>query len=97
MPAKFTDGLSMGIPMLATNVPPLVNLANDGLVELLGDIPLEKKIDTIFSNYEVYKNMAMKNREIFLAQYSYDANLPKLKNMIDSLLLSPGANSRCIS
>ena len=89
MPAKFTDGLSMGIPMLATNVPPLVNLANGGLVELLDDTPLEKKIDTIFSNYEVYKNMAMKNRKIFLAEYSYDANLPKLKNMIDSLLHSP--------
>ena len=43
MPAKFTDGLSMAIPMLATNVPPLVNLANDGLVELLDDTPLEKK------------------------------------------------------
>ena len=35
MPAKFTDALSMGIPILASNTPPLANLANDGLVEFL--------------------------------------------------------------
>ena len=89
MPAKFTDGLSMGIPMLGTNVPPLVNLANDGLVELLGDTPLDRKIDEIFGNYETYKQRAERNRETFLQEYSYGANLPKLKQMINGLLNNP--------
>ena len=89
MPAKFTDGLSMGIPMLGTNVPPLVNLANDGLVELLGDTPLDRKIDEIFGNYETYKQRAERNRETFLREYSYDANLPKLKRAINELLSNP--------
>ena len=89
MPAKVTDGLSMGIPMLGTNVPPLVNLANDGLIELAGDTPLDRKIDEIFSNYETYKQRAERNRETFLQEYSYGANLPKLKQMINGLLNNP--------
>ena len=86
MPAKFTDGLSMGIPLLATNVPPLENLAQNGLVELLGDTPLDRKIDEVFSGYEAYKHKARQNREIFLREYSYGANLPRLKDTIDRLL-----------
>ena len=89
MPAKFTDGLSMGIPMLATNVPPLMNLAKKGLVELLDDIPLDRKIDEIFRNYKYYKHKAIQNREIFLQEYSYGANLPGLKYTIDRLLRNP--------
>ena len=88
-PAKFTDGLSMGIPMLASNVPPLVTLANKALVELLDDSPLERKIDEIFSNYETYKRKAMRNRKVFLREYSYAAHLPRLEKTIESLLGNP--------
>ena len=89
MPAKFTDGLSMGIPMLATGVPPLMNLAKKGLVELLNDAPPERKIDEIFSDYEAYKHKAMQNREVFLREYSYGANLPRLRDTISRLLRDP--------
>ena len=89
MPGKFTDGLSMGIPVLATDVPPLVNLAQKGLVELLGDTPLDRKIDEIFSNYDAYKQKAAQNRETFLREYSYAANLPRLQDTIDRVLSNP--------
>ena len=89
MPGKFTDGLSMGIPVLATDVPPLVNLAQKGLVELLGDTPLERKIDEIFSDYDAYKHKATQNRETFLREYSYGANLPGLQDTIDRVLNNP--------
>ena len=89
MPGKFTDGLSMGIPVLATDVPPLVNLAQKGLVELLGDTPLDWKIDEIFSNYDAYKQKAAQNRETFLREYSYGANLPRLQDTIDRVLSNP--------
>ena len=89
MPGKFTDGLSMGIPVLATDVPPLVNLAQKGLVELLGDTPLDRKIDEIFSDYDAYKHKAVQNRETFLREYSYGANLPGLQDMIDQVLNNP--------
>ena len=89
MPGKLTDGLSMGIPVLASDVPPLVNLAQEGLVELLGDTPLDRKIDEIFSDYDAYRQKAAHNRETFLREYSYGANLPGLQDMIDRVLSNP--------
>ena len=89
MPAKFTDGLSMGIPMLATRVPPLVNLANAGLVELLDETPLDRTIERIFGNYDVHKAAALRNRQVFLERFSYDAVVPRLKDLIEPLLGRP--------
>ena len=89
MPAKFTDGLAMGIPMLATNLPPLASLANEGLVELLNDMPLDERIDKIFRDYDAHKRAAMRNRQVFLDKYSYGAVVPRCKEMIDRLLRDP--------
>ena len=89
MPAKFTDALSMGIPVLATNVSPLENLAKKGLVETLDGASLDNKLDEIFSNYQTYKRKAIRNREVFLTEYGYGANLPMLRDTIDRLLGNP--------
>ena len=89
MPAKFTDALSMGIPLLATNVPPLVNVAKAGLVELLNDVPLEERIDGIFGNYDTHKRAAVRNRKAFLDKYSYTAVVPRVKEVIDRILRNP--------
>ena len=86
MPAKFTDGLSMGIPILASAVPPLSNLARQHLVEVLCDTPLEVKIDVMLSNSHIYKDAAIRNRDVFLREYSYGAIRFKLKRMLDKLL-----------
>ena len=85
-PAKFTDALAMGIPILASNAPPLVNLARDGLVELLGSTPLETKIGDMFSNYTWQRDLSRKNREHFLKHYSYGACRPWMKEMLGRLL-----------
>ena len=91
IPAKFTDALSMGIPVLAGNAPPLLHLANDGLVELLQDATPARKIDEIFSNYQMRKECAEQNRRIFLRHYGYEANLPKLKKLIERCANRPTA------
>ncbi|MDE0200900.1 MAG: glycosyltransferase [Rhodospirillaceae bacterium] len=91
IPAKFTDALSMGIPVLTGNAPPLLHLANDGLVELLQDATPARKIDEIFSNYQMRKECAEQNRRIFLRHYSYGANLPKLKKLIKRCANRPTA------
>ena len=83
MPAKFTDALAMGVPVLASNVPPLVDAANDGLVELLGNATPAQKIDEILSNYAIYKKRSTENRESFLGKYSYASNLPKIKQVVE--------------
>ncbi len=89
VPAKFTDALSMGIPILASNAPPLVNLANDGLVELLGNVSPAQKIDEIFLNYKKRKSRATGNRSKFQRDYSYAGNLPRLKSLIQQCSGSP--------
>lgn len=86
MPSRFTDALAMEVPILATGVPPLANLASSSLVELLGDAPLDRKIDEIFSNYGAFKQRAIENRKVFLAGYSYAATAPKIEGIILSLL-----------
>ena len=83
MPAKFTDALAMGIPIVASNVPPLMNAESNGLVELLGSETPAQKIDKILSNYVIHKRRAIENRANFLREYSYAGNLPKLKQMVD--------------
>ena len=85
-PAKFTDALAMGIPILASNAPPLVNLARDGLVELLGSTPLETKLQDMISNYTSQQQRAQRNREHFLKHYSYAACRPCIKEILDRLL-----------
>ena len=89
MPAKFTDALSMGIPILASNAPPLANLANEGLVELLGNASPAQKIDEIFVNYKTRKSRATGNRSKFERDYSYAGNLPRLKSLIQKCYGSP--------
>ena len=85
MPAKFTDALAMGIPVLASNVPPLANLAEKGLVELLGDRSPAEGIDEIFSKYPACKERALANREVFLREFSYGAGLATLKEIIEGV------------
>lgn len=85
MPAKFTDALAMGIPVLASNVPPLANLAENGLVELLRDRSPAEGIDEIFSMYPAFKEKALSNREVFLREFSYGAGLATLKELIEGV------------
>lgn len=89
MPAKFTDALAMGIPVLASNAPPLKNLARDGLVELLGSTPLEMKIEEMFLNYDAYRERARISRKRFLTHYSYGVCRPWMTAMLDRLLETP--------
>jgi glycosyltransferase involved in cell wall biosynthesis len=85
MPAKFTDGLAMGIPMLASDVPPLRLMAGRGLVELVGPVGLEDKIQDLFTHYDDFKTRASANRQVFLQEYSYAAHTPALCRAVEEL------------
>ena len=89
MPAKMTDALSMGIPILSTNAPPLADLGKAGLVQLLDDTPLARRIEEIFSSYATFKAQALENRRTFLSEYSYSAALPRISNVIEGLRRDP--------
>jgi glycosyltransferase involved in cell wall biosynthesis len=89
MPAKFTDALAMGIPMIATDVPPLRRPAEQGLVKLVCAEGVGATLEAVFADYDQHKARAMQNREVFLAEYSYAANRPKLEQAIRALEANP--------
>ena len=74
----------MSIPMVASNVPPLIDAANDGLLELLGNATPAQKIDEIFSNYAIRNERAIENRSKFLKGYSYAGNLAELTQLVEA-------------
>ena len=89
MPAKFVDALAMGVPMLGTQTPPLMDAARDGLIEVLGDEPLHERIDEIFRIFARHKESTIRNRAILCEQYSYVANRSRLMDVIEGLYGAP--------
>lgn len=89
MPAKFTDGLAMGVPMIARRVPPLEAAAADGLVELVDGAPLHERIAEALDDRDARRERALAARERFLEEYSYAAMAPRLKRTVERLLESP--------
>ena len=88
VPAKLTDALAMGIPVLASPTPPLMPFAEEGLLELL-DASLEHKIEAVLDDYPARKRRAQGNRSVFLRKFSYRAALPLLVEVIDRALANP--------
>ncbi len=86
MPAKFTDALAMGIPVLAYDVPPLRPLFQQGLLEFVTRDTLADKISDVFTNIDDYKVKAESNRNIFDVEYSYKSGLARMQGIISSLL-----------
>lgn len=74
MPAKFSDALAMDLPIIASNVAPLKNLEQEGLLTTANSLDqLAEKIEEIFENYEFHKSKARARRKYFLATHSYQS------------------------
>ena len=85
-PAKFTDALSMALPILGSNVPPLARAAREGLLQPVKDGPLGPQIAEIFANIEMYRERARRNRDRFLSEYSYGGKRSTLKETIEAVV-----------
>lgn len=82
MPAKLTDALAMGIPVLATDVPPLAGLAHRGVIETLDDRPLPGRIDAMLRDTEGQRARAAERRDVFLREFSFGAVRPILADVV---------------
>ncbi len=89
MPAKFTDALAMGIPVIASPAAPMTDVAGQGLAYLTGEQPLAGLIDSILQDLPRRRELAMHNREKFLSDYSYSAVLPGLVELIEEVSKAP--------
>ena len=89
IPAKLTDALAMGIPVLANAAPPLAPFAKRGLIELVGDAPLAERIVDIFRHHDELRERASADRSVFLEELSYEALAPTLAAKILTMLEAP--------
>lgn len=86
MPAKFTDALSMGIPVIAYDVPPLQPYHEAGLVEFVERGSLPEKLAEIFGDYPRFKAAAVRNIDAFQKEFSYESGRNKLKEIFSAAL-----------
>ena len=85
-PAKVTDALAMGVPVLGSATPPLVDLARRGLIQLVDDTPLAEQLRNLLERADDARAHAEANRQVFLREFSYAAVAPRLDHVVRSLL-----------
>jgi glycosyltransferase involved in cell wall biosynthesis len=84
-PAKLTEALAMGVPVLASETPPLAPFVERGLVSAIGEAPLSSRIAELFADRDGMRRQAERGREVFLEQLSYDAAIEQVDGVIAGL------------
>jgi len=73
LPAKAIDAVAMGIPLLVSNTPPLKQLVDDGVAELINTEAIPAALIRIAGNQEQVLRWQRNVRGRFLRRYSYAA------------------------
>jgi glycosyltransferase involved in cell wall biosynthesis len=89
IPAKITDAIAMGVPCIATPVPPIEPLVERGAVLPLGETPLHELIDATLTDVDAARRRAPELRELFLETSSYAAVRPKLESLVRTASWKP--------
>lgn len=89
MPAKVTDALAMGVPVLTTDVQPLAGLIAEGVLESVGADELPVALARFLDALPEHRARAQARREVFLERMSYAAVRPVLTDAINALLADP--------
>ncbi len=85
LPAKLTELLAMGVPVLVRATPPLEPLIRDGLISGIGAVPVATRISELFSDRDGMRAQARRGRNYFLDQLSYGATLEVLEGVFAGL------------
>ena len=90
LPAKVVDAMAMGVPVLATAVPPLVPLIDDELIEpVTGESLAERIGHWLEAPAEERGQRTRRARERFLREFSYDAIHRTLFAEVEACLKEP--------
>lgn len=90
LPAKLIDAISMGVPVLATETPPLARFIRDGTVMPVSAETLAERIDYCLANAGELRRKQLANRDIFLKEFSYDAASRTLEDVVLRALAKVG-------
>ena len=86
LPAKLTDALALKIPVLATLVPPLEDVARANAILIVDDSSLLEKLKAALANVEILREQAQRGREYYLSEFSYAANVPRLRQAVEEAM-----------
>ena len=89
MPAKFTDALAMGIPIMARPSPALAEQQRRGLVIPVTDDPLDEQLASVLGDIEAHRERAELHRVHFLEEFSYAAVSPRLAAVVRAAIAAP--------
>ncbi len=81
-PAKLTEALAMGVPVLAHETPPLAPFADQGLIHTVGEQPLARRIAELVSDRAVAASALERGRPFFLEHLSYASGGETLDEVI---------------
>jgi glycosyltransferase involved in cell wall biosynthesis len=84
LPAKVIDAFAMGVPILATDVPPLRRLIEIGAVRPVpAELPaLSGALAAALDESDALRCAQRGRRDLFLAEYSYQAISKKLEELV---------------
>ncbi len=84
IPAKVSDASALGLPILATDVPPLRDLALQGLVRTIDPAELGTALDGLLSDRESGRAGTERDRirDGFEAELGFDVNRERLKKAV---------------
>ena len=90
LPAKIVDAMAMGVPVLATAVPPLAPLIQDELIEPVTEANLAERIGHwLQAPAEERARRTHRARERFLREFSYEAIHRTLYTEVEACLKEP--------
>ena len=90
LPAKVVDAIAMGVPVLATDVPPLRKLIESGVVEPVTKETLSARIAWwLEATNEVRDAYRVRARGAFLRDFSYETIHRALFNEVEKCLAAP--------
>ena len=90
LPAKLTDALAMGVPVLLRATPPLQPFIDNGAVAAVGDgQDLADAIAAVFDDPSSTASRVAKGRQLFLDTMSYDAVGRQVAPLFSDLMGEP--------
>lgn len=82
LPAKAIDAVAMGVPLLVSNTPPLMQLVQDGVAEFVGTEDIPAALQRLGGDPQRAKQWGDDVRSRFLNRYSYAAAALQMREII---------------
>ena len=86
LPAKAIDAVAMGIPLLVSGTPPLMQLVQDGVAKLIDRENLPEMLRQTVASNDLAEKWRSEIRSRFLASYSYGAASKQMRELIERAL-----------